>query len=316
MAKVSYVDIDIGLKDLYFAGLKQADRFFVSRVIHNSTILSRKKIKGITARSLLPQIAESWLNLTTAQRIDWGLAGAEMNLSGYRLFVKDQTLRLKNGLPDTAVPSIEHQSMVGNLHVEDPADEIKIIQLHPRSYWVSNAVYGKKGMRELVEITEDFSLPLKISLNYKGELSPTDEDAYAEYYALIWSSYQGVDRYTKLKIDLDFITVSGAIFGECFFGDCFFGDDSITVWDFKEATISEVIGHLIGYNLYIELHHLQGDLYFDNIKAEHSGQNWVRDTFCNDINQGFTKAFYQVPKHWVADVIPIGADFESVYKDF
>jgi len=61
---------------------------------------------------------------------------------------------------------------------------------------------------------------------------------------------------------------------------------------------------------------LQGDLYFDNIKAEHSGQNWVRDTFCNDINQAFTKAFFQVPKHWIADVIEEGANFESIYKDF
>jgi hypothetical protein len=294
MAKVSYIDIDIGLQGLYFSGLKQTDRFFNSRVSLNRTILSRKNIKGLTARSLLPQIKTEWNFLEPAERIAWQAAGAEMGLTGYRAFVKDDTLRIKAGLSGVATPTLLHQSKVGNLHIEAPADRLKIVQLHPRSYWVSRPVSGKKGMRELVEVIEDFSLPLTISLNYSSNLVATAPDAYAKYFARIWSSYQGVDRYTDLEIPLDFVSD----------------------WKTDALGISEVIGHIVGYDLRIELHHLRGDLYFDNIKAIHSGQNWVRDTFCNDINQAFTKAFFQVPKHWVADVISEGADFESIYKDF
>jgi hypothetical protein len=61
---------------------------------------------------------------------------------------------------------------------------------------------------------------------------------------------------------------------------------------------------------------LRGDLYIDNVKAEHSGQNWVRDTYCEDILQGFTKAFYQIPKHWAAVILPEGSMYDSIYKDF
>ncbi|MDD5068794.1 MAG: hypothetical protein PHN89_04320 [Candidatus Pacebacteria bacterium] len=294
MAKVSYIDIDVPLQGLYFAGLKQADRFFYSRVVLNRTILSRKNIKGLTARSLLPQLAESWSFLSDEEKQDWKDAGSESSMTGYRAFVKDNTLRIKQGLPGVVTPSLLHQARVGNLHIEAPATELKILQLHPHSYWVSSPIRGKKGMRELVEITEDLALPLKISLNYSSNLSAAGPDPWAKFYAQVWSSYQGVDRYTQLEISFDLVSD----------------------WKNAEATLSQVIGHLIGYQLVIHLHDLQGDLYFDNVKVEHSGQNWCRDTFCNDINQAFTKAFFQVPKHWVADIAPDGSNFESIYKDF
>lgn len=294
MAKITYLDIDLPLQGLYFAGLKQADRFYTSRVVHNPTIFSKKRIKGLTQRSLLPQIAALWQAFSPAEKESWENAGVQTNMKGYRLFVKDQVLRIKNGFEGVATPSLLHQSLVGNLHIESPGDELKIIQLHPRSYWISKPVRGKKGMRELVEITEDFALPLKISLNYKSNLTSTGVGSFAKYYARVWHSYQGVDIYTDLEIPLDFISD----------------------WKNAEATISSLLGYVVGYNLNIHLYRLQGDLFFDNIKAEHSGQNWVRDPYCNDIEQSFTRAFFQVPKHWVADIIPTGADFNSIYKDF
>ena len=316
MAKVSYIDIDVGLQGLYYQGLKSADRFLYSSVRLNPRILSKKKIKGLTAKSLLPQISQLWSEFNSSQRGAWGSAALDMGLTGYQLFVKDQTLRIKNSFAGTAIPSTLHQSLVGNLHIEAPANELKIIQLHPRSYWISKKVVGKKGMYEPVEITEDFSLPLKISLNYYSDLVASGVNPSARFYARIWSSYQGVDRHTDLEINFDIQSILGSLFGDCYFGDSFFGDILNNNWYYAEATIDHVIGHLIGYDLQIHLYHLQGDFYFDNIKAEHSGQNWVRDTFCNDINQGFTRAFYQVPKHWVADIISEGADFQSIYKDF
>ena len=68
-----------------------------------------------------------------------------------------------------------------------------------------------------------------------------------------------------------------------------------------------------GYTAFLEIYNATGDLFIDNVNIEHSGQNWARDKYCNDINQSFTKAFYQIPKHWAAVDVPDGAYFESVY---
>jgi hypothetical protein len=87
-------------------------------------------------------------------------------------------------------------------------------------------------------------------------------------------------------------------------------------WQSADVTLSSAPGYVVGYTLFFHLHDVRGSLYIDNVKAEHSGQNWVRDPFCKDINQGFTKAFYQIPKHWAATILPSGSDYESIYKDF
>jgi len=294
MAKTTYVDILPELEEAYFSGVKSSDRFVFSRIVKKISLLSVKKKKGLTLRSLLPQIAEVWNGLSESEREAWSNAGAEAGLNGYRLFVQDQALRIKNELPGTATPSLLHQSFVGQLHIEAPATQLKIIQIHPHFYWISKKVQGKKGMYEPVLITEDLALPVKISLNYRAELTDLGSGSFAKFYARFWHSYQGADQYTDLEIPLDYNTD----------------------WKHTEATLTELLGYVIRYDLYIHLYNLTGDLFIDNVKVEHSGQNWCRDTYCKDINQGFTRAFYQIPKHWAGVIVPEGAWYESIYKDF
>jgi hypothetical protein len=294
MAKISYIDLLPSAVEMYFKNLNAQSRFIHAHVAMKKTLLSPKNIKGLTQRSLLPQIATDWNALSESQKTAWSSAGAESNLNGYRLFVQDKCLRVKNGLAGNATPSLLHQSSVGALEIESPASELKIAQLHPRSYWVSHPVYGKKGMREPVIVTEDFGLPLVLSLNYRAELSAVSGSSFAKFYAQIWSSYQGRDIITDLEIPLDLATD----------------------WKNANITCSSVIGYVVGYSLYFHLFDVRGILYIDNVKATHSGQNWVRDTFCKDIEQGFTKAFFQIPKHWSPVILPDGAEFNSIYKDF
>jgi len=316
MAKVEYVDIVPSEEELYWSCLTPQDRFTHARITKKVILISRKKKKGISVRSLLPQIAEAWGLLGngvpavygdgiygdvffgdeagTGGKNEWSDAGAEMGLNGYRLYVQDKTIRIINDMEGDAVPALLHQSWVGNLKIEAPATELKITQLHPRAYWVSKKVYGKKGMYVPVEITEDFALPLEIKLNYKSELESVGEGSFAKFYATVWHSFQGSDIMTNLEINLDLVA------------------------DWKEATatLTSLAGYVVGYSLFFHLYNVQGDLYVDNIKAIHSGQNWVRDPYCKDINQGFTRAFYQIPKHWVAVTLPSGATYDSIYKDF
>ena len=133
-----------------------------------------------------------------------------------------------------------------------------------------------------------------LGLNYKSNLSASGPNPYAKFYAKFWYSYQGRNLEYELSIPLDLIA------------------------DWKTASdeLTELISYVVRYNLYIHLHDLEGDLYFDNVKAIHGGQNWARDPFCKDIDKNFSRNFYQVPQAWVGVITSEGVDFESIYKDF
>ena len=316
MAKTSYVDILPGLENQFFAGVKSSDRFVFSRIVKKITLYSVKRKKGLSARSLLPTIAALWNNLSSEEKTAWSNVNAGQCKNGWSLFVKDTSIRIKNGLSGVATPSSLHQAWIGGLRIEPPADELKIIQIHPHFYWIYKKVTGKKGMYEPVLITEDLALDFKISLNYRAELVAAGPNPSAKFYARFWHSYQGADQYSDFIIPLDLDTKTGPDNGWkhveatiSLFGVGPFGDTSF-------ASESELLGYYIRYDLYFHLKDLTGDFYFDNIEVVHSSQNWARDKYCNDINQGFTKAFYQIPKHWAAVILPTGASFESTYKDF
>lgn len=293
MTKVTYIDLLPTEVVNFYKNIKIADRFITPHVAIKKTFFSRKSVKGLTQKSLLPKIALLWNALSSAEQLAWKNAGAERKLNGYRMFVADMCARIKNGIAGVATPSLLHQSWVGKLQISAPADEIKIAQLHPSHYWISKAVYGHKGMREPIEILEPFSLPLTIALNYKSNLVSTGAGSFAKFYADIWYSYQGRNLSKLLEISLD----------------------SITDWKNATATLSNLGIIIIGYTLYFHVYKMTGWLEFDNVKATHGFTNWVRDTYCEDILQTFTKAFYQVPEHWAPMILPSGAEYDSVYGE-
>ena len=294
MTKVSYIDLLPTEEEAFYKNLTPQSRYIAPRITKKNLLVTRRRIAGLRQASLLPQVAAAWNLLTQEQKDAWTAAGGECDLNGYRLFVQDKILRIKNELSGNATPSLFHQSTVGALEITEPASELQIIQLHPHTYWVYRKVGGRKGSYQPVLVTEDLSLPLSISLNYKSELTSAGGDPFAKFYAEIWHSYQGQDLSTILSVDLD---LSAG-------------------WKTGSALISYLSGYVVGYTLFFHLHDVRGMLYFDNVKAEHSGQNWVRDPFCKDIDQGFTKAFYQIPKNWAAVILPSGSDFASIYKNF
>jgi hypothetical protein len=294
MAKTSYIDILPEIEDQFFSNIQPGDRFTFARVRRKNVLLSHKTKKGISQRSLLPEISVAWATLSDAQKLAWSNAGAECNLNGWRLFVQDYCARRVNDLPDLATPSLLHQSWVGQVHIEAPATEVKLVQIHPRNYYISKKVAGKKSMYSPVLVTEDLTLPFDLTLNYSSNLVAEGANPYAKIYAEFWYSYQGVNLIKNLEIPLDLVTD----------------------WKTVTAQLASLVSYVVRYDLHIHLHDLRGDLYFDNVKAEHGSQNWARDPFCKDINQGFTRNYYQIPKHWSAEIAPEGVIFETVYKDF
>ena len=293
MAKVTYVEIPAGLEENFWKALTAQDRFTFPRITKKVTFFSLQKIAGLIKRSYLPVCSELWQGFSEEQKQAWKEASPKPIKHGWRMFVTDQCIRIKYGVPGTATPSKFHNAWIGNLKISEPASEIKIAQYHPRAYWIQKAVTGKKGMYEPVLVTEDFALPLKIGLNYKTNLTSLGEGSFVKFYARVWHSFQGQDIYTDNEINLDLITD----------------------WKYSENILTNVAGYVVAYVLYFHLYNVRGDLYIDNLKAEHSEQNWLRDPYCKKINQSFTRAFFQVPKHWVGITLPEGAEFGSTYPE-
>jgi len=294
MAKTSYINISPELEETFWKNVQPGDRFTYSRVTVKNLLLSKNTKIKLAGRSLFSIIADVWRTFTTIQKSAWSSSGDILGITGWQLFIQDQAARLGNNMTGHATPDLLHQSWVGQLHIESPATEAKIAQLHPRNYYIRQKVVGTKSQYSPVLITEDLNLPFTLGLNYKSNLTASGSDPYAKMYAVFWYSYQGENKEYTLEIDLDLVA------------------------DWKTASIqlSVLLTYVVRYNLYIHLHDLRGDLYFDNIKAYHSSQNWAHDPHCKDIDKNFSRNFYQVPQSWVGITTSEGVDFESIYKDF
>lgn len=291
MAKTTFVEISEGNIDAFNRAFKSGDRFTFARFGRKTQFLSRKRKKALTQRSLLPLCAELWAQFSQSVKDAWISVGAVIETSGYKAFVQDQTLRINDELEGVATPSLLHQGKVGRINIQAPASRIKLTQLHPENYWVLRAVKGKKGQFAPVKVQEQFALPLTLKLSYKTNLTNTSPNYYVAFYAIVYSLYQGrtIENICEIPLKLQ------------------------TDWLSASQTIIRGVGEAIGYALFLECENVQGDLFFDNVEAVHSGQNWVRDSRCFNIKQAFTKAFYQIPAHWVALDLPDGAFYNSVY---
>lgn len=294
MARTTYQLMPIELRDFYRRAMSSGDRFLIPSVRRKKLFFSRNRKRGLTLRSLIPELSMIWNNLPATEKEAWAITGRQSNLKGFNHFLKDRAFRLRNNLTGFATPHNLHQVEVGMLRVRAPATSLSIEQLHPEHYWIMRRVVGFKNKFEPVEIRESFSLPLSIKINYRAELESIGAGAYARYSCVVYSHYQGrtIPNYCIIEIPLT------------------------SDWATADATINNVIGEARGYRAEISIYNARGDLYFDNIEMIHSGQNWARDPFCNNIEQTFTKAFFQIPRHWVARDISEGAFYRSVYKDF
>ncbi len=293
MAKVSYIDIDPATEQKFYEGLTPRSQFLYSRLAQKTTLFSAKKIHSLKSRSLLPIISDLWTALTPTEKTLWSTTGAYTGLNGWRSFVAETSIRLKLGLSVPNVPVNSHHAWVGHINIGGSASEIQIAQEHPTQYYIHKKVTGKKGLYAPVLVNEQIALPLQIGISYKANLSAVGGIQLAQFYAVVRSSYQGVERENIVTIPFT---------------------PSID-WTIVTATLSDSLGYVIGYTLYIHILGYTGDLYFDNVKAIHSGVNWVRDKNCTNIKQTFTNQYYQIPAHWVALVLPVGSVYDSDYVD-
>jgi len=292
MAFHTYVDISTSDAQKFFKGLTPDSQFLYSKAKRKTGLFSRQKILNLTERSLLPQCSALWGALSPTEQTLWKTCASYAGMTtGWRGFVQETCARILRGLSVPNTPSIYHQGVVGHLHIGGSATQIQIAQYHPNSYYVNARVAGKKKLYKPVLVTEPISLPIQIGFSYKSNLTTLGGSPYSLFYIEVYSSYQGIDRTTTLKISL---TAS-------------------TGWTTVLQSISGIFGYVKGYAVFIHIFGYTGDLYFDHVKILHGSVNWARDKECAYINQTFTNQYYQIPAHWVALELPSGAWYASDY---
>jgi len=276
MAKTSYLTIPAGLDTKYFTALQSGNRFIIPHVKVKRLFTSRSRKKALTQKSLLVSLAPVWAGFSSLVKDSWNYAGLVSGMSGFKLFIQDTSHRIANDLSGYATPNLLYQSMVGRMTVESPATSLTIVQLHPNTYFVNKKVSGTRSQYEPVLVTENISLPVDISISYKSDLVSAGAGSKARFFVIIYSNYQGNTIENTCSINFSLIHD----------------------WERLTASISDVIGVFRGYTAFVEIHNCTGTLLFDNVSIVHGGQNWARDPYCNNIQQSFTKAFYQIPKNW------------------
>lgn len=291
MARVSYQLIPPELRRLVRSAISPGDRFTHSTIRRTPLFTSRLKKIGLSQRSLIPTLSPVWNAFDSTTKTAWNNAGAVSGISGWKLFLADTTHRIVAGGTGYATPSLLHQSLVGQIVVNSPANHVKLQQLHPSSYVVKKKIKGTRSQYDIVPMVETFTLPLTISISAKTDFVSTGANTKVRFFCIVYSWYQGVTVETPVSCDLPLDAD----------------------WANYSQTINLVIGDVRGYTAHIEVYNANGTLQFDNVSIYHGGLNWARDPRCNRISQSFTGAFFQVPKHWAVEVLESGADYGTIY---
>lgn len=293
MAKTSVLTIPVGLDTTYFNALQSGDRFTIPHIKIKRLFTSRSRKKGLSQKSLIVTLSPVWAGFSDSVKLAWDNAGAVCGMSGWKLFVQDTSVRIANNISGYATPDTLYQSKVGKIFIESPAVGLTILQLHPQSYYILKKITGTRSQYEPKLITEQLSLPVNIAISYFSDLTSVGAGAFAKFYIIVYSNYQG--RTIENSCEIPFALSHS--------------------WQKLTASISGVIGQFRGYTAFIKIYNARGTLLFDNVEIVHGGLNWARDPFCNSIQTSFTKAYYQIPRNWAPEEIITGAQYGSVYHE-
>lgn len=302
MARTSSQDVPDELKPLFRKSIEQRDRYILGVAQGAKRLLSDRAKRRLrrTANINSPQkgqgsmfkfFAPMWRALTTEQKLVWKNAAQHSGISGWQLFISDNAARAKASLTFGIPPSELWQVRAGVIEIQSPADRILLKQTHWRDYVVTRKIRGMPWKEELVNVNENFGLPLEIQIRAKGELTAVGGTQRCRYYAEVWTSYQGQDIMHTVE--------------------CNISHDAD--WTLYTATLSQARGIIIGYTLYLEIFGYTGKMLYDNVRAYHSGQNWARDPRCDNISRQFQKGFSQVLPFWEPVDVPQNVSYASYY---
>lgn len=292
MAKTTFIDVPDELRDQFNKSIEQRDRFIYGVAQGAKRLVPKRRRYELIAQSLFRNLSPFWRALSPEQKLVWRNAAAVSGINGWQLFVSDSASRLKNELEIGIPPSSLWQVRIGLIEIESPATSILLHQDHARDYLEAVKRRGQPWKFDLLELRENFSLPLNIQCRYFNDLTPEGSNQVARFYAEVETSYQSKTIFHTIEIPF---SVSGE-------------------WTYETATLDNVRGIIIGYRLFLEIRNYRGKLMIDNLRAVHSGTNWVRDPRMDNMQKVFEKAFRLVQPYWVPDEMPEGASYRTIFE--
>ncbi len=128
MAIAEYTTIGGGL----VVADKRALRRFIAlqrgAVTKKRSFYRPSELAVLPSYSQLPQAADAWNLLSSGDKSDWNTVAAIFGLHGYNLFVQDKVYRLMHSIAGNATPSLNHQYLVGQLHIPASAGDVTLRQ--------------------------------------------------------------------------------------------------------------------------------------------------------------------------------------------
>ena len=289
--RITTLNVPPDLQAKYWRILAALERFFFPRLARKPRYISRRRREQLLRVTYFFVASDIWRTKSAADKQAWKDAGAKMGLNGWQLYFKDKVYRLVNDIAGDATPSIYHQHKVGHIKIESPANEILITQKHPYVWWEWYKKAGRKKMYAKQKITERLTFPFKIAISRKTDLTSVGALPYCYLIAKITHFHDGRVYYTEYPVNMP---LSAA-------------------WGSQEVIISAPGGYVGTYELQIRLNDVTGDLWFDNIIAEHIGTNYARDSYCEDVAREFFNEWFNVARNWEPTNVPAGAIWESIY---
>jgi len=289
--RITTLNVPADLREKYERILAALERFFYPRLARKPRLLSRARRQALLGVTYMFYAADLWRQKSEAEKQEWKNAAEKCGLNGWQLYLKDKVYRLMNNIPGDAVPSIYHQYFVGHIKIESPATKILITQRHPYTWWEWYKKPRRKRMYSKQKITERLTFPFKIALSRRTNLTAVGDLPYCYLLAKIIHFYEGHLFYTMYPIDIPLVSD----------------------WGYQEKIIEAPGGYVGTYELQIRLNDVQGEMWFDNIIAEHDGTNFARDKYCDNITREFFDEFFNVAMNWEPTDVPEGALYESIY---
>ena len=313
MAKISYRENANELENLYRKSITPTDRFVFSSVKVRKNIYTKKKIKNLTQKSLLPEISQKWLHMPVGIQNDWYQFYKDFFKNGYSAFVKAYYQRRVYGITSDPEYNQFYLGKVGNCKIEAPSNRLHIKQDHPNYYYVMRKVPKTKSQFNPVRISEFATFPIYFQISFKSDLVPLSSNYHARIYVRVYTDYQGRRLEKDFIINLPVRSAHDSLYGNGEYGVSNYGASSVSEWIKTNMIIDKPLGDFRGYEYHIDLYDVRGDLFLDNLIIRHNGINWARDPHFDNMKTTFTRKYYQVASHYDIIDLPNGSSFNSIY---
>ena len=128
MSRVTLHSVPAEYSELFYKNVVFNPQYFGDRVDKKNVEMRIRNFKKIVSGSALIGLKGLWEAQTTEVQAGWFDAASWALMDGWQLFKLDTMYRIYNGIKGTAMPSLYHQFMIGDLYIPPTVNDCIIRQ--------------------------------------------------------------------------------------------------------------------------------------------------------------------------------------------